>query len=112
MYSFLPLTKLLSIYHSLGMQKLFSTSAIATIHKNVLLFPSHKHGKGVYHFTLTHPLFPMDYSNLLLLILDGIAHVEVGRISVLERQGDEAAIGLEGGNLMVFAMLGHIGPCA
>ena len=30
MYSFLPLTKLLSTCQSLGMQKLFSTSAIAT----------------------------------------------------------------------------------
>ena len=43
---------------------------------------------------------------LLHLVEDG----EGGLVSVFEGEGDEAAIGLELGDLVVVAVLGHVGP--
>ena len=44
------------------------------------------------------------------ILLHLVKDCEGGLVGVFEGEGDEAAIGLELGNLVVVAVLGHVGP--
>ena len=57
-------------------------------------------------------IFVLKNNSYVFRLFHGIAHVEVGRIGILQGQRDETAFSFEGGYLVVVAMLGHVGPCA